>query len=476
MADETISSDSLEQSVDSGIDKAIAAKGAYDTAQNIGATAAEAGKAAAESAAAADAGAGAAAGTGAAVGTAAGPGGTVMGAVIGLAAGLLAKPIIKGLIVITVVVIMVFSSLPSMFFENPEDMADNTGPREVYQQFKDYAMAAYRQEIENRKQDIENDFQRRIDNGEFDGYDHVEYSYSFIPPEDVFLAELREACVLIIAMFEIHTDDWRKASFEHFRSAVDSVNFWYRTVEAEKKSEEHDVTWDDDDESTIHVTMVYNIYDKGVEQFRQKFGLADEKEFIKSAEMAYNIKLFFGEADGLPMGGVSSGGSSGFYPGGGSTSAYPGGGTHNAIRQALVDLDETKDFFGGFAALPLNSYYGITSEFGPRNYAPDPIHTGLDFSADSGTPIHAAMDGIVLLRLTNYQTFGNHIVVYHGGGVTTMYAHMSSFGSYQVGQPVERGDVIGYVGQTGLATGDHLHFEYQKNGTAYNPRLILPLS
>ena len=125
--------------------------------------------------------------------------------------------------------------------------------------------------------------------------------------------------------------------------------------------------------------------------------------------------------------------------------------------------------------MPIRSYSGITSEFGPRNYAPDPIHTGIDFAAESGTPIYAAMDGIVLLRLSSPGGFGNHIILYHGGEVTTMYAHMSSFGDYQVGDPVSRGDVIGYVGSTGLSTGPHLHFEYQKNGSAYNPREILPL-
>jgi len=116
---------------------------------------------------------------------------------------------------------------------------------------------------------------------------------------------------------------------------------------------------------------------------------------------------------------------------------------------------------------------------GARNYAKDPIHTGIDFAADSGTPVYAAMDGIVLMvRNTGDQGFGRHIVVYHGnteqGGVTTMYAHMSAYGSYGEGDTVSAGDTIGYVGRTGLSTGDHLHFEYQIEGTAYNPRQILP--
>ena len=160
---------------------------------------------------------------------------------------------------------------------------------------------------------------------------------------------------------------------------------------------------------------------------------------------------------------------------GGASGSYPGGGTHNAIRQALAELKEKREFFGDPAGMPLRTYLSITSEFGPRNNAPDPIHTGIDLSAGVGTPIYAAMDGTVLLRLTNMKTFGNHIVLYHGGEVTTMYAHMSAFGNFRPGDRVHRGDVVGYVGSTGLSTGDHLHFEYQKNGAAYDPRTILPM-
>ena len=473
MAEENKASEGLDQSVDGGIDAAMAAKGAYNTAQGIGAAAAEAGAAAAESAASAGAGASASAGAGAALGTAGGPGGTVMGAVIGLAIGLFAKPVIKGLIVIIAILMMIFSSLPSMFFENPRDIADNTGPLEVYREFKEYAMQAYMTEIENRKEEIEEDFQSRVAGGEFADYDNVDFSYDFIPTEDLFLAELNEACVLIIAMFEIQTDDWRNATLDDFKKTVDRMSFWNNTVEVIKESEEQEITHENG-EITIHIKITYNIFDRGVEQFRSKFGLLDEKGFLKSVEMAYNIKIFFGEVDDLPMGGISIG-NGGSHPGGGSSGSYPGGGTHNSIRQALAALAEPLEFFGGSAIIPLSSYYETSSEFGPRNYAPDPIHTGLDFSAAAGTPIYSAMDGIVLLRLTNLNTFGHHIVIYHGGAITTMYAHMSSFGSYQVGDTVERGDIIGYVGSTGLSTGPHLHFEYQISGTAYNPRIVLPL-
>lgn len=442
MSVEPKTSDSLEGGIDSGIGAASAFAGA------------------------------ASASTGAAAGTAAGgPAGTVLGTAAGLAAKLAVSPVVKGAIVLVLFLVMIFSSIPSMFFEQPVDIANNTGPQAVYQKFKDYVLEAYKEEIENRKKDIERDFQRRIASGEFSSYDHVEYSYSFDPAEDVFLAEVRESCVLIIAMFEVHTDDWRKASLDHFQKAVDSVRFWQGVVETEKLSETSTVTWssggeDEDPESTIHVEMTYRFHDKGVEQFRNKFGLQDDREYLKSVEMSYNTRIYFGEFADLPMGGIT----------GGASGAYPGGGTHNTIRDTLAGQDN-QEFFGGPAGMPIRDYRSITSEFGPRNYAPDPIHTSMDFAADAGTPVYAAMDGVVLLKLTNMRTFGHHIVIDHGGEITTMHAHLSSFGAFQEGEKVQRGQVIGYVGgtSTGLSTGPHLHFEYQINGSVHNPRLILPM-
>ena len=211
MSEENRTSDGLEQSLDSGIHTGPAAKGVYDAASNIGTAAASA----------AGAGTGAATGAGAAAGTTAGgPAGTVFGTVAGLLAGLLAKPVIKGVIVIVLFLVMVFFSIPSMFSEKPVDMADNTGPKMVYGQFKDYVREAYEKDIQHQKQKIEADFEARIASGKFSGYDHVTYTYTFDPVEEAFLAEVQEACVLIIAMFEIHTDDWREASFEHFKRAV----------------------------------------------------------------------------------------------------------------------------------------------------------------------------------------------------------------------------------------------------------------
>lgn len=113
----------------------------------------------------------------------------------------------------------------------------------------------------------------------------------------------------------------------------------------------------------------------------------------------------------------------------------------------------------------------ITSGFGMRRH---PVlgymrmHKGMDFGAPWGTPIYAAIDGVVQLagRSSGY---GNFVKINHGNGLQSGYGHMSRIAA-RVGQRVSRGQLIGYVGSTGMSTGPHLHFEIWKNGVSVNPR------
>jgi murein DD-endopeptidase MepM/ murein hydrolase activator NlpD len=112
----------------------------------------------------------------------------------------------------------------------------------------------------------------------------------------------------------------------------------------------------------------------------------------------------------------------------------------------------------------------VSSGFGVRA---DPftgreqMHWGLDISTNSGNPIVAPADGIVLQVLTD-KYLGKHIVLSHGNGITTVFGHMSGF-AVGAGQMVKRGDVIGYVGMTGKAVGPHVHYEVHKDGKPVNP-------
>lgn len=106
----------------------------------------------------------------------------------------------------------------------------------------------------------------------------------------------------------------------------------------------------------------------------------------------------------------------------------------------------------------------ITSGFGPRWGR---MHEGLDIAGGSGTPIAAAAAGTVIVAGAN-GGYGNLIVVDHGGGVSTAYAHLSSI-AVSPGQRVGQGTVVGGMGTTGRSTGVHLHFEVRVNGSAVNP-------
>ena len=94
-------------------------------------------------------------------------------------------------------------------------------------------------------------------------------------------------------------------------------------------------------------------------------------------------------------------------------------------------------------------------------------HPGIDIGVPSGTPIRAAGNGNVVIAgwVSGY---GNYTCIDHGGGVSTCYGHQSAI-LVHVGQQVNQGDVIGRVGETGAATGDHLHFEVRVNGTPVQP-------
>jgi murein DD-endopeptidase MepM/ murein hydrolase activator NlpD len=99
-------------------------------------------------------------------------------------------------------------------------------------------------------------------------------------------------------------------------------------------------------------------------------------------------------------------------------------------------------------------------------------HKGIDFAAPVGTPVKAAGSGRVIFRGVK-GGYGNVVILAHAGSVTTLYGHMSRFaGGLHVGDKVKQGEVIGFVGMTGLATGPHLHYEYRVNGVHRNPATI----
>jgi murein DD-endopeptidase MepM/ murein hydrolase activator NlpD len=113
----------------------------------------------------------------------------------------------------------------------------------------------------------------------------------------------------------------------------------------------------------------------------------------------------------------------------------------------------------------------VVSGFGPRTINGSyEYHPGIDIAVPEGTPIRAALSGTVSLQQSEAESggYGNYTCLDHGGGLSTCYAHQSSF-AVSLGQPVSQGDVIGYTGCTGYCFGPHLHFEVRINGSVTDP-------
>jgi len=143
------------------------------------------------------------------------------------------------------------------------------------------------------------------------------------------------------------------------------------------------------------------------------------------------------------------------------------------VRDAVNELakQESSVYVGGKFQWPLPAVNNIvTCEYGMRTHPITGVyklHTGVDLRATSGTPIYAANKGKVIT--SGYNTaYGNYVVIDHGGGVATLYAHMTKR-LVAAGDTVKQGDKIGTVGSTGYSTGPHLHFEIIKDGDYIDP-------
>jgi len=122
------------------------------------------------------------------------------------------------------------------------------------------------------------------------------------------------------------------------------------------------------------------------------------------------------------------------------------------------------------SGMPLGSAM-LTSDYGMRTH---PVlggrrnHKGVDLAQPTGTPVYATADGIVSMA-ERYSSYGNYIQIEHGGELQTRYAHLSGY-AVAAGEPVQKGQLIGFVGSTGRSTGPHLHYEVRVAGEAVDPR------
>ena len=249
-----------------------------------------------------------------------------------------------------------------------------------------------------------------------------------------------------------------KAEYEAYKADIEAMQEELRTEQAELEAQIGEATellydlieeiGSETDAIDELNESIQEVEDMIAELERQR---AEEEARRKAAEEEARRKAAEKEARRkAAASGGSSGGSSGGNSGGGSSSVV---GT-------------------GSFGWPVPSSTYITSRFGPRyhpitgNY--QSTHKGLDIAAGYGENILAADSGTVYYAGYNEGGYGNYVMIDHGNGYITLYGHMTSY-AVSKGQTVSKGDVIGYVGSTGMSTGPHCHFEIRLNGSVTDP-------
>lgn len=140
----------------------------------------------------------------------------------------------------------------------------------------------------------------------------------------------------------------------------------------------------------------------------------------------------------------------------------------NSVNNSGSSNSDGSEYIGGRLGWPVPGCYEVSCEFG----SPDPNgkgHRGMDIRAPAGTAIAACNDGTVILATYAHSSYGNYLVIDHGGGIKTLYAHCTELW-VGVGQTVTKGQSVASVGSTGFSTGNHLHLEVINNGVLENPR------
>ncbi len=145
------------------------------------------------------------------------------------------------------------------------------------------------------------------------------------------------------------------------------------------------------------------------------------------------------------------------------------------VPGAMLDTTTLRQALGELFKHPLSGGWRLSSNYG---YRADPFtgvrsfHTGTDFAITKGTPVRSAMSGTV--STVGYSSvYGYYVIVNHGNGYQTLYAHFMEAAPVTKGQSVSQNSVIGYVGSTGYSTGNHLHFSVYKDGKLVNPKTVL---
>ena len=145
--------------------------------------------------------------------------------------------------------------------------------------------------------------------------------------------------------------------------------------------------------------------------------------------------------------------------------------SYDEISELVIKKEDKLQSLPAIQPIPNSNLKRMASGYGYRIdpvYGVSKFHAGMDFSAPTGTEIYATAKGKAIKVDYSSGGYGNRVIIDHGYGYQTLYAHMSSF-AIKAGEEVQRGQVIGYVGNTRKSVGPHLHYEVHKNGEKVNP-------
>ncbi len=207
--------------------------------------------------------------------------------------------------------------------------------------------------------------------------------------------------------------------------------------------------------SRISPNAFYGIKGEIEEMFRKNYDIGgyftptEEKEFSVSGDTSVLSQMSFTEEAGI---------SDGSEP--------------LVFCAVTENVSDNIEFYSAEAVMPVNGQ--VTSPYGYRIhpiYGTDNFHAGRDIAAPEGSAVYAVLDGTVMAAGTA-SSAGNYVKIDHGNNKVTLYCHCSKL-YVKKGDSVRKGDIIAAVGQTGLATGPHLHFEYHLNGNIEDPEKIL---
>jgi len=255
---------------------------------------------------------------------------------------------------------------------------------------------------------------------------------------------------LIISQYCAFRDNYEDIKLNDLINILNGAkdNLFSYTSETEILSIESE---EDDEDDVITTKIIYTVIYAGDSYFADNiFKLTDEQAEL-ARQYAENLNLFLDDEFNRQS---------------------------VALHKSLDELLTTypyewtdKEFHSPFAGMDWHSQ--VTSEYGSRV---DPItgaagefHSGIDIGYPRGAPIRAAKSGVVVTSEKRDTGYGNRIVINHGGGYATLYAHYHEL-LVSVGDTVDAGDIIATVGSTGRSTGPHLHFEIIFNGSTKNPR------